>query len=249
MIILTGSKAIKTHFPDFHRDPLDWDYFVTNSPELNSQTPDRWTDILYNPIFDGYEHKILQPNDLYTLKISHLFWDIKWDKHMFDVQFLRAKGCELNMELFYKLYTLWNKVHGINKRSDLNMSADSFFDNAVKCEYNHDSIHLLINPEPIFTKIHADGAEVEVDCDKFDALSFEDKCELVREEVYVMAWERFKSAMPFQHAYSKMLKKFIMNHAPMWEALFIIENFIILHKPIINYYKKIENGLSRIKKA
>ncbi len=245
MIILIGSQAIKNHFPDFSRKPKDLDYIITNSPEPNTKST-REIEYLHNPVFDGYPHKMLLPNDLYTLKISHLFWDINWDKHMFDVQFLKSKGCELDMVLFYKLYTNWNVEHGKNVRSDLNMSATDFFDNAVSCEYDHDDIHLLINPNPIYKKIHKDGEEVDVDSDKFELLSFEDKCDLVREEVYVMAWERFKH-MPYKHAYSRMLKKFIMNHAPMWEALFIIENYIILHKPIINYYKKIEDGLQSIK--
>jgi hypothetical protein len=45
------------------------------------------------------------------------------------------------------------------------------------------------------------------------------------EEVQVMAWERFKKDK-WYIGYSKMLKKFLINHAPMWEALFIIENWI-----------------------
>ena len=64
----------------------------------------------------------------------------------------------------------------------------------------------------------------------------------------VMAFERYRS-MGYKHAYTRMLKKFILNHAPVWEALFIIENYIILHKPKFNYFKKIEDGLTTIKLA
>ena len=30
----------------------------------------------------------LNPDILYTLKMSHMFWDINWEKHMFDIHFL-----------------------------------------------------------------------------------------------------------------------------------------------------------------
>jgi hypothetical protein len=239
-MLLIGSKAIKHHFSDFPRDPKDEDYAVTSNQHKNSIE----CEYLYNPVL-GDLSGIADPNILYTLKISHLVgWDINWDKHMFDVQFLNKKGCVLDIDLFYRLYNHWNIVHSPNKRSDLDMSAEDFFDNALNTP--HDYYHTLINPVPIYTKILKDGAEVEVCEEKFNNLSFQDKLDLVREEVMIMAYERYKNK-DYRHAYSKMLKKFIINHAPIWEAIFIIENFISLHKPLFNYYKKIEDGLQKTK--
>jgi len=240
-MILIGSSAIKEWFPDFPREPKDKDYIGkgTNSKEIEYHP---------NPVIEKlYEYhsiSMLFPNDLYTLKISHMFWNINWEKHMFDIQFLKKKGCVLNKELFYQLYEFFNEYHGKNKRSDLKMSADKFFDNAVKCEYEHDYLHILLNPTPTFTKILKDGEEVDVDEEKFNLLSHKEKCNLVEEEVMVMAWERYKH-LDFRVAYTRMLKKFIISHAPIWEALFIIENYIELHKPKFNYFKIIENGLTK----
>jgi len=236
-MILIGSSAIRHWFPDFPRDPKDLDY-------IGKGTSRPGIEYLTNPVLDGYEHQIILPNDLYTLKMSHLFWNINWEKHMFDVQFLKKKGCVLDKELFYKFYEFFNEFHGKNKRSDLKMSAEDFFDNSLECDYYHDDLHLLLNPVPTYTKVLI--GEVEVGEEKFKELSFEDKCDLAREEVMVMAWERYADKN-YRVAYSRMLKKFIISHAPLWEAIFIIENYITLHKPNFNYFKKINDGLSTIK--
>lgn len=237
MKILSGSKAIKEWFPDFSREPNDTDYIVSEGEKWTSKPK---TEFLLNPIFEDYKHSLLLPNDLLTLKISHIFWDINWSKHMFDIQFLLGKGCVLDKELFLVLYGYWNVYHGENKRSDLKMSADDFFDNNIKCEHSHDYLHTLINPVPTYTKILI--GEVEVGEDKFNELSYEDKCNLVYEEIEVMAYERYQK-IGYKEGYSKMLKKFILSHAPIFEALFIIENYILLHKARNNYFKIIENGI------
>ena len=237
-MILIGSSAIKHHFPDFPRNPKDIDYAVDT--QMNNI---KGTEYLYNPVI-GHLDGIATPDMLYTLKVSHLIgWDINWDKHMFDVQFLKSKGAKLDLDLFHKLYSFWNEYHNKNRRSDLNMTADEFFDNVVTCPYDHDFLHTLLKPHPTFNYVLKDGAEVDVCEGKFNDLTFEQKCDLVVEEVMVMAYERY-SKIGWMHAYSRILKKFILNHAPIWEALFIIENFKALHKPKFNYFKKIEDGLS-----
>jgi len=237
--ILIGSSAIKHHFPDFPREPKDLDYIGkgTNIPGK--------VEYHVNRVFDESSYDIMYPNDLYTLKVSHIFWDIKWEKHMFDIQFLKKKGCTLDRELFDKLYQYWNEVHGSNHRSNLELSKEEFFNNALKT-YDHDALHELLVPIPMYKKVLADGKDVEVDESKYNALSFEDKLELVREEVYVMAYERL-AGRSYREAYHWMLKKFIMKHAPMYEALFIIENYIELHKPKINFKEKLDYELQRIK--
>lgn len=246
-MIIIGSEAIKYWFGLFPREPKDLDVVLEEGEELSLQLTYKRIERLENPILKKYHYKAnkyLSPDMLYTLKMSHLFWDISWEKHMFDAQFLRSKGCTLNKDAFHELYGYWNKIHGDNKRSDLKMTADDFFDNAVKSEYSHDDVHTLLNPTPIYTKVLI--GEVEVGEEKFNSLSYEDKCALVYEEVMVMAWERYKR-LDYRVAYARMLKKFIINHAPLWEAIFIIENFIELHKPKFNYYERINEGISKIK--
>jgi hypothetical protein len=242
-MILIGSHAIKHYFPDFPREPKDKDYIIYEYQYFNF-TSTREMEYLKNKVIsDLYlntKKDIIDINHLYTLKISHLFWDINWSKHMFDVQFLKKKGCTLDKNLFFELYYFWNNYHIKNKRSDLKMSAEDFFDNSIKCEYEHDYLHTILNPIPIYTKILK--GEVDVCENKFNNLSYEDKLNLVIEEVAVMSYERYRH-LDYRIAYSKMLKKFIINHAPLWEALFIIDNYIALHKINFNHFKKIEYGL------
>jgi len=246
-MILIGSSAIKSHYTDFHREPKDIDYAIKGTEIKSDNTQSKRIEYLINPVLFDYvspDETVLSPNLLYTLKMSHLFWDINWDKHMYDLQFLKKKGCQLNLPAFLDLYLYWNEYHGKNTRSDLKMSAEDFFDNALKCDYAHDDIHTLLQATPTYTKVLI--GEVEVGEDKFNDLSFDEKCDLVREEVMVMAWERYPKN-DYRVAYSKMLKKFIISHAPIWEAIFIIENYITLHKPNINYFNIINNGLHNIK--
>lgn len=240
---IIGSHAIKHWYPDFKREPKDIDYLV-NDKTMWDPIPGK-EEYLENPVLwnhiKGY-NKYLEPNLLLTLKSSHLFWDLFWEKHMFDVQFLLNKGNKINKELFYKLYDYWNVYHSKNRRSDLKMTAEDFFDNALKCEHSHDWLHTLLNPIPTYTKILVDGAEVDVSENKFNNLTFEEKCSLVQEEVMIMAWERYPK-LDYRVAYSRMLKKFIISHAPIWEAIFIIENFITLHKAPYNYFKVINEKI------
>lgn len=237
-MILIGSSAIKYYYPDFPREPKDKDYAV-NDKSLKST---KEVEYLYNPVlleFLDTKDLICPLNVLYTLKMSHMFWDINWEKHLYDIQWLKEKGCIVIPELFYELYEFWNEYHSKNKRSDLKMTSSEFFNNALKCEFDHDWLHTLINPNPTFNKVLI--GEVEVCEEKFNQLTFKEKCDLVQEEVYVMAWERMPK-MDYRFSYEKMMKKFIISHAPLWEAIFILDNYKYLYKPKINFKKILEDG-------
>lgn len=236
--IIIGSAALKYWYSDLNRTPKDLDYAVKDTSIFPKEKGVEYLEnpILFENVEEYTENGYLKPQYLYTLKMSHLFWDINWSKHEYDATFLRNKGCKLNYPLFYKLYDYFNELHGKNKRSDLKMSAADFFDNALKCEYDHDWLHILLNPIPTYTKVLQDGKEVEVSEDKFNKLSFEDKCNLVYKEVEVMSWERWPN-MDYRIAYSRMLKKFIINHAPLYEAIFILENYVRLCRSRRNHFK------------
>ena len=137
----------------------------------------------------------------------------------------------------------WNKVHGKNKRSDLQMTSEQFFNNVVNCKYNHDWLHTLINLIPTFNKVLKDGEEVAVSEDKFNLLTAKEKKALVIEEVIIMAFERFNH-LHYRQAYSKMLVKFIQNHAPLWEAIWILQNYRSLYKPEYDFIKHLNNVIN-----
>jgi hypothetical protein len=253
-MIIIGSTAIKYHFPDFKREPKDLDIAIRSLKEKPSVTQFRANPVEYllNPILYDAKHlkhqgNYLSKDGLLTLKMSHLFWDTNWDKHMFDVQFLLEKGCQMDETLFFELVEFWKDYLPKIKRSNLVMSKEDFFTNAINYdEHEHDSLHTLINPSPMYLKLLKDGYEVELDENKFHMLSFEEKLEVVREETYVMAYERYKK-IHYIPAFKRMLDKFIMKHAPIYIAIFAILNYKELLKPKFNYIKQIEDGLHKVK--
>lgn len=246
-MILIGSHAIKHHFNDFTREPKDIDLIITPLEMTKIAVKGENCEYLENPVFSNmYRYRgitVLSPDHLCTLKASHLCWNINWEKHMWDLQFLLKNGCEIEKDLWYDLYNYWNEKHQKNKRSDLKMSKEDFFTNAINYDvHEHDELHKILNPVPIYTTILKDGSEVELDENKWNDLSKNDKLSLIREEVMVMAYERWHK-LDHRIAYVKMLKKFIISHAPIWTVIFILENYIELEKSSINYIKKIAHGL------
>lgn len=239
-MLVIGSTAIKHYYPDFTREPKDLDYAVDESCKLESR---RGLEYLYNPIIlkyqkDGY----LEPSLLLTLKMSHMFWDNQWKKHMYDIQFLFDKDLDYHPTLLEELIEHWMKTKDKVHRSFLATTKEDFFTNAVNEDVDeHDHLHTLINPVPMFTRILKDGAEVELDENKWNNLSHKDKLEVVREETYVMAYERYNGRMHYVMAYIRQLKDNIIKHFPRYIAIFAIINYVELLVPKIKYHKILDN--------
>lgn len=237
--LIIGSTAIKHYYPDFPREPKDIDIVV-----LEKQKREGDTEYLENPIILKYqENGYLKPNLLLSLKISHLFWDINWGKHLFDVQFLLSKGCKYDLDLISELRSFWDSFLPKIRRSRLEMNKEQFFTNGVNEDTEqHDYLHTLLNPTPMYTKLLRDNCEVELDESKWYNLSFEEKCDVVFEETAVMSFERYKTT-DYRIAYKRQLKDNIIKHFPFYIAIFSIENYRNLEKLKYNFKTKIENEL------
>lgn len=235
--ILIGSKILKKRgYVDSNKD-IDYATDDLNDLELNTKEIEH---IYIPPLFDE-KHKELRTNNvlgelsltmdgLFTLKASHMFWDINWNKHMFQISNIFSKyHFKIDRDLFYDLYNYWQTYHERkNKRSNLNQSAKEFFTNQTNFIHPHDDLHELLIKDtkykiPAYKHILKDGEEVDVDENKFNNLDQETKIRIVVEEIMVMAFERY-SEMSENIAFKRMLKKFILSHAPLWEAIFIFEN-------------------------
>jgi len=250
-MILIGSSAIKHHYPNFPRDPKDVDYVV--APGTGHERVEG-VEFLQNPVLWEYYNQpkddiVCGANEIYTMKMAHLSWDINWDKHMYDVQYLRNQGCYCIDELFDGMYEFYTELHGKNKRSDLKMSAEDFFDNAIKFPVKHDDLHEILITYPWFdgqrcpTYQKILTGEVEVSEKLFNMLSEIEKSLLVMEEVMVMAMERY-SNYDYRHAYARMLKKCIISHFPIWEAKWAITNFIRLERAPFDFIKYLKGEIS-----
>ncbi len=240
-MLVIGSTAIKNYFPDFNRTPKDLDYAVEDSTKFKNGDG---IEYLTNPIILKHQKEgYLNPKLMLSLKISHLFHDISWFKHIYDVQFLLSKGIKYDESLVNELIPFWNSTHRKIKKSNLKMTKEDFFDNAVNEDTEqHDFIHTLINPIPMYTLLLKDGAEVELDENKWYEMSIEDKSKVVFEETAVMAWERYKNNH-WREAYKVQLKDNIIKHFPPYIAMFAIENYRTLERPMFNYREVINNKL------
>lgn len=237
--LIIGSTAIKHYYPDFPREPKDIDIVVLEKQKRNGET-----EYLQNPIILKYQNSgYLKPELMTSLKVSHLLWDINWEKHMFDLQFLLYKGHNWDLNIVRELREYWHEVLPKVRRSKLEQSKEEFFTNNVNMDTNeHDYLHTLIAEIPAYTKILKDNCEVELDENKWNNLSFEEKCDVVQEEAYVMAYERWKH-LNYRIGYKRQLIQNIQKHYPEFIAFFAIQNYIKLEKPKFNYLKKIENEL------
>lgn len=223
--VIVGSTAIKHHFPDFNREPKDLDTIVVDNKFKEG-------DSIVIPLFCDYcTEEIASPEIMLTLKMSHIFWDNNWDKHMWDIQFLLDKKVSYNKELFFKLVEFWKKHYRL-KRSNLKQSAKDFFNNKVNTEYEHDFIHTLIANPPAYIQFLK--GEVELDEVKVLQANDEEKDKLIQEEVMVMAWERYGN-LYYKSAYYRMFKKYIREHVPMYLFFYVIENFKRLSKAPYNF--------------
>lgn len=256
--ILVGSRAIKNWYKD-SREPKDWDYF--SNTEAPKEIKGTKVETFYHPDLEkwdwgGGEHGIALPDELYTLKVSHAFWELKngsWDKHMMDVMFLQSKGAKLIPELYTILYKIWEDVHG-KKKVNLEADPEMFFnDKIVKRIYDHDSIHesVAYYDRPLFERILRDNSEVAVDKSKWDALDHEDKLKMVREEIYATALER--KLVPSNYtssrgaAYAWTLRKTITSLTKGWFALFVVENFKDLTKADVDYVQRHKDNAHKLR--
>lgn len=222
--IIIGSTALDYHFPRELRVPKDLDFAVIS--EYRGEKVEG-TEFLYNPVLFKWEDKeVITPKNMLTLKISHLFWDTNWDKHMYDVQFLLDKGYEVNYPMLEELISFWEGYLPKIRRSTLNQTKEEFFTNSVNEDVDeHDKLHQILREVPAYTKILKDGCEVEVDFEKFENLSFQEKLDVVIEEVEVMSTERYSGRLPWYRAYYRQLRDNIMKHYPRPIAMFAILNY------------------------
>jgi hypothetical protein len=243
-MVTIGSTAIKHYFPDFPREPKDLDIAVKDTEYLEKLPGVEYLEnkVIYKYQTDGF----LKPELMISLKASHMFWDNNWDKHLFDIQFLFKKGYSIDVELVEELVPYWEEILPKVRRSRLEMNKESFFTNAVNEDTDeHDYLHTLINPVPMYTRLLKDNCEVELDPKKWEDLTFDEKCDVVFEETAVMSYERYKD-LHYAVGYRKQLKDNIIKHFPRYIALFAIENYPILEKPKYDYITKIKglkNGI------
>ena len=230
MKILVGSKAAKIHIPTF-REGNDVDYWSLEK---------LWncdSSIIPKEIVPLFEHDSLVNrcatlNDLLTIKLSHLPYDILWKKHLNDYLVFKKHGAQINQALYVALQQHWESVHGNKSFLSLYRTKDNFFDDYVEKEQEHDYLHeLAAYPDkPVYSRCLQEGQEVMIDWDKFLAMPFEQQVKMFREEINVIAAERWliptkdSGKITFREAYSKSLHKTVTALTKGKASRFLCEN-------------------------
>lgn len=221
--LIFGSTALKYWFPNYNRKISDLDIIGEgkSSSGIEYHYSQAFEYILQNNLNDTY----VDPNFLYTIKVSHISWNINFDKHMKDIIFLKNAGCNLDLVLYNLLYKDWEIIHG-KKNIKLDGSPEEFFNSNITRKMNHDELHELVKfySEPLHNKIRKDKNNVKVSKELWDSLSLEDKLKCAQEEIFVFALERF-SEYPPNHAIIKATKHLITNSTKGFFNLFLIDNF------------------------
>lgn len=247
MKIVVGSKALQ-FFGISRREPKDTDLWVDDESLLEEGTDGHVipTEIMsIVPTVQGYA----TPNAIYTIKCSHFGWDIHWEKTKYDILFLKSKyRPRLIPDLYEALVDHWNKEHGDKSYLSLSQDKEDFFNDYVKYKYDHDYLHELVAypNKPVYTKCLKDGNSVLTDKVKFDKMSFEDQVKMFREEIVVIACERWlvhKPDIGWYKAYMLSLKKTITRLTKNWACDFIIQNLEYFVKPEFNMFEHILNNL------
>lgn len=257
MALLVGSTALQKHIPSLNRKPKDADWIV--SPYDRYQYPgDTFSHVLLNGWVGDYYgglNRIVTLDELYTLKVSHSYWEIgnTWGKHIYDIQLMKEHGATLIPDLHKTLYKVWEEKHG-KKKTNLSMEKGSFFKDAVVRIYDHDSIHdsVAYGDKAMYESILKDGSTVDVDSGKMWALSHEDLVKLFREEVYATALERI--LIPTGYAYSPgaaylwALRRTITSLTKGRSATFIVDNYREFAKPEADYLQRHLDNAHRLVK-
>jgi hypothetical protein len=258
-MILIGSYAVyvankkEGNFKDIdivgYKDS-EIDEKILNS--IKNKNPCKKIEFFENPILEKYypDHSnrlyLASIDTLIALKISHLFWDINWEKNIFKLLDIK-KSFPLNFSriddsMVKEFFLYWETIHGKRKTSDLSLNAKDFFKNKVNCPYDHDFLHKVLIKHPYFgyqqnptyLYILKDGEEVDVCMDKFNNLLETSKFKVVFEEVAVMAYERNLHSN-YKVSFHRMLKSFIINHAKYEESLWIIKNIDMFYNIPFNF--------------
>lgn len=246
MRIVVGSQALDLN-GCCPRQPVDVDVWTdethTKEPKIKgvelSSVPIEILQLIptkeaYVRLGEDYESleccNIASADTIYTIKLSHIIYDIHWDKTVADVIYLQRIGCKLIPELHTKLCEFWKTVHGNKEFLNLNRTKEEFFNDYVKKEYDHDWLHEIVAESnvPLYTKCLKDNQEVLIDHEKFKLLSKPNQIRLFREEMWVIALERWliptNFKIPVYKAYRFALRKTATKLTKGWATQFIIDN-------------------------
>lgn len=242
-MLIYGSTAIKHWYPgEYLKTPKDLDIISKDSSLKKEGVEVYWTEAFNYLLTTNKDKEYVDPNLLYTIKVSHAAWDINWTKHVKDIMFLQSMGCELDKTFYELLIKDWKLIHG-KKKFNFNKPHNELFKDSVNRKYSHDDLHMTLkfNDEPMYKKVLKNSDKALCDKSLFNTLSEKLKLELAIEEVAVIAYERYvlPCKMPLKLAIPKAYQDLVTHMTKGWFNLYLIEHckdIIFLHKYHQDYF-------------
>lgn len=192
------------------------------------------TELHHIPIlWDYIQSHPNDPNALFTLKSSHVFFHKQWfEKTIYDLYLMNSLGCKVIEPLFYDLYNFWCNKFGEPWRADFTKESSEFFDDAVSRENVHDQLHNLVSDpnlgQPAFKFLQEPNQTTVWVCpEKFKNCDEYIRHRVVIEEARTLALERdvLSGNLPNKTiAYQRWLKALIHRLSPLWMVPYIINN-------------------------
>lgn len=236
MYKIFGSVALKHHLgKEFERTPKDVD-IMCDDPGLKST---RGMEVFWTPAFEWLDDDpgiILDLDELYTIKVSHLMWDVKWEKHINDVMLIKKVrgGSRLILEFYDLLVKDWEERHGSKDKIKFDVPLDEFFNEKVKRDYDHEFLHhyFAFNGKPMHEQLRKDPNTALCDEDLWDSLYTREQKHTALEEIYVIATERYvlPQGMPPMAAKAKAFKDLVTKMSKGWFNIYLIEHAELLMK-------------------
>jgi hypothetical protein len=248
MKLIFGSTAVKHFFPDFNRAAKDLDYISPNKEKSSKEIEYHWVDSFQYIFENNKDTEYVDPDFLYTIKVSHAGWDIRWEKTMKDIEFLQSKNCKLDVKLYTMLLDEWDKIHYSKKNIILKGTSEEFFNKNILRLMKHDDLHEIVkfNDRPVNELVRPDLNDVKFDKNLWNALDHTTKIQCALEEIYVFALERHINFPP-KVAFFKAAKQLITKSTRGYFNLFLIENFSeIMYYDKTDYIKKFKEYRNQI---
>lgn len=242
--IIVGSTALWT-CGVINRSPNDLDLWVSkDDPKTYAGDVTHMPESIMSLVECTYPD-VASVNSVYTIKLSHLGWDIFFEKHKRDVLYLESQGAKVIPELYKALLAHWKVEHGNKDFLSLYKDKTEFFTDHVEYVYDHDYLHELVAypNRPVYEKCLKSGQEVAIDKDKFFAMPFEDQVRMFREEITVIAAERWllnpkvRGKLSWRQAYQYSLRKTVTQLTKNWATDFLVLNLDRFYKPDYDYFK------------
>lgn len=241
--IVIGSAAANALLGDEKwRRPKDIDMFTDLSDPVRIGDDPFWHEDLR--AYFGNSVRWATLDELYTVKLSHIFWEGKngkWNTHASDLMRLKAFGAKPIDALYDVLYGVWEDKFG-KKRVDLDMDKADFFDDAVPRKWDHDSVHYSVayGDHPLYEDFLT--GEVKMSMRKVWDAPFETQVRLFREEIFATALERkvipSDYSMSPNAAYVWALRRTVTSLTKGKSARFIAENLDKFWQSDVDYVKR-----------